>query len=124
MSIQLLQPLLGDGIRSVNFFNGKIMTAEDFLAEQAANRQQHQMLGQAIGEGIAHGLEVSMTAGAGATAVVTVQPGVAVNRNGAAVRLNAATDVSLVRPQNGVASATGGGFSECQPFQSGVYVAG
>lgn len=124
MSIELLQPLLGDGIRSVNFFNGRLLSAEDLLAEQAANRQQHQLLGQAVGEGIAHGLEVSTTAGAGAKAIVTVQPGLAVNRNGAVVRLNAATDVSLVRPQNGSASATGPVFSECQPFQSGIYVTG
>lgn len=124
MSIELLQPLLGDGIRSVYFFNGRILNAEDLLAEQAANTQQHRQLGQAIGDGIAHGLEVSTTAGAGAKAIITVQPGLAVNRNGAVLRLNGATDVSLVRPQNGSTPAAGSGFSECQPFQSGVYVTG
>lgn len=124
MSIELLQPLLGDGVRSVNFFNGRLLTAEDFLAEQAANRLQHRQLGQAIGEGIAYGLRVSTAAGAGSKAVVTVQPGLAVNRNGDAVRLNGAADVSLVRPLNGGALGARSAFSECQPFQSGVYVAG
>ena len=53
MSIELLQPLLEDGIRNVNFFNGRLLSAEDMRAEQVASRLQHQLLGQAIGEGIA-----------------------------------------------------------------------
>ena len=124
MSIELLQPLLKDGIHNVNFFNGRLLTAEDLDTEQAASRQQHRGLGKAVGEGVAYGLEVSKSVGAGAKPVVNVAPGLAINRNGAIVRLSGAVDVSLVRPQDGSATASGPVFSDCQPFQTGVYVAG
>jgi hypothetical protein len=120
----LLKPILTGGIRSVNFFNGRLLSGEDMSREQEANRDAHKMLGQAIGDGIAYGLEVSRALGAGTSAIVNVQPGLAVNRNGDTLRLSGAVDLSLVRPQNGGGTVVDAGFSSCTPFQSGVYVAG
>ncbi len=121
---ELLKPILSGGIRSVNFFNGRLLSGEDMSREQEANRETHKMLGRAIGEGIAYGFEVSRAAGSGTTAIVTVQPGLAINRNGEALRLSSPINLSLVRPQNGSGTAVDAGFSSCTPFQSGVYVSG
>lgn len=121
---ELLKPIIGGGIRSVNFFNGRLLSGEDMSREQEANRETHKMVGRAIGDGIAYGLEVSRAAGSGAAAVVTVQPGLAMNRNGEALRLPNPISLSLVRPQNGNGTAVTDGFSSCTPFQSGVYVSG
>ena len=123
-SANLLTPVMDTSTRSVNFFNGRLLTAEDLSREQDANRESKRLLGQAIGEGVAYGLEVSKAAGAGLDARVTVQPGLAINRNGGLIRLAAAVDLSLVRPQNGGAAPSSTAFSECQPFQAGVYVTG
>ncbi len=57
--ISLQQPILDGGIRSINFFNGRLLSARDLTREQSANREADRRLGQAIGEGIAYGLEVS-----------------------------------------------------------------
>ncbi len=125
MTIELLQPLLEDGIRNVNFFNGRLLSAEDLRAEQVANRQQNRQLGQAIGEGIAYGLEVSKSTQPGTKPLLTIKPGLAINRAGDTLRLTKAIDVSLVRPQNGSTPApTDSIFSACQPPQAGVYVTG
>jgi hypothetical protein len=121
---ELLKPILGGGIRSVNFFNGRLLSGEDLSKEQEANREGRKMLGRAIGEGVAYGLEVSRAAGAGANATVRVDPGIAINRGGGALRLASAIDLSLVRPQEDSAQPVGSTFVECRPFQSGVYVTG
>jgi hypothetical protein len=124
-SIELLAPILGGGIRSVNFFNGRLLSGEDMSKEQAANREGRRLLGQAMGEGIAYGLEVAKAAGAGTKPILTIQPGLAVNRRGDALRLTSPVDLSLVRPQNGSAAGVGTlTFKECSPIQSGVYVTG
>jgi hypothetical protein len=121
---ELLKPIIGGGIRSVNFFNGRLLSGEDMSREQEANREADKMLGRAIGDGIAYGLEVSRAVGSGTAAVVTVQPGLAINRNGETLRLPSPVNLSLVRPQNGSGKVADAGFSSCTPFQSGVYVSG
>src|SRR6267142_3062225 len=118
MPSELLKPILTGGIRSVNFFNGRLLSGEDLSREQEANRETHKMLGRAIGDGIAYGFEVSRAAGSGTNAIVTVQPGLAINRNGDALRLSSPIDLSLVRPLNGGGTTVDAGFSSCTPFQS------
>jgi hypothetical protein len=123
-----LQTLVFDGgIRSVNFFNGRLLSGEDLSQEKAANREARGQLGRALGDGIAYGLEVSETAGVSTrqTPVVTVEPGLAVNRRGQTLGLTSRVDVSLVRPPAAGATAVVPSiFGDCQPLQSGVYVAG
>lgn len=121
---ELQTPILEGGIRSVNFFNGRLLTARDLSREQNANAEAQRRLGRAIGEGVAYGLEVSKPSGSTpASSLITVEPGLAVNRKGQTLALKSRTDVSLVRQLNG---SSGGAqiFVTCQPLQSGLYVAG
>ena len=62
MANNLLTPIVNNRTRSVNFFNGRLLTGEDLTAEQQANRVAHSLLGQAAGAGVAYGLEVSESA--------------------------------------------------------------
>ncbi|MBV8899872.1 MAG: hypothetical protein JOY92_07145 [Verrucomicrobia bacterium] len=114
----LLQPVITNGIRNTNFFNGRLATAEDFGTEQTANRQRQQQLGKAIGEGVVDGLEVTKSASSVAFGqqVVHVTAGTAINRNGDVVRLGIDTDVALV-PAGQQSPADAGLFAECMPPQ-------
>ena len=122
--ISLQQPILDGGIRSINFFNGRLLSARDLTREQSANREAERRLGQAIGEGIVYGLEVS-SAGASTqeSPVVTVEAGLAINRIGQTLMLTAKTDVALVRRATPGPGSTEP-FGECAPLQSGTYIAG
>ena len=122
--ISLQQPILDGGIRSINFFNGRLLSARDLTREQSANREAERRLGQAIGEGIAYGLEVSKSsASTQESQVVTVDPGLAISRTGQTLMLAAKTDIALVRRANPTTGSTDP-FGECAPLQSGTYVAG
>ncbi|HYH78529.1 MAG TPA: hypothetical protein VEX86_01990, partial [Longimicrobium sp.] len=109
----LLEPVLTNGIRLNNFFNGRILTAEDLRAEQEANRGQHRQLGRALGEGVAHGLEVAAGAQADGAPVLSIQPGLAFNRDGDAVALGRAVELRLVTVEE-AAAAEAGLFAVCQ----------
>jgi hypothetical protein len=122
-TVDLLTPVFDGGIRSTNFFNGRILSGEDLTQEKEAHRETHKLLGRAIGDGIVSGLEVSKSAGAGATPVVEIAPGVAINREGQTVRLAGTVKLSLVRARSTVANGASA-FAPCEPFQTGVYVAG
>ncbi|MEV5409791.1 hypothetical protein AB0K60_13250 [Thermopolyspora sp. NPDC052614] len=94
-----------DGVRTVNFFNGRLLTGDDLSREQAAGKALRDRLGLAVGEGVVSGLRVSVPPGADRTVPrVAVTEGVAVNRLGAALRLPRDTLVTLARPA-GPASA-------------------
>lgn len=126
MTVQLKAPLLSDGLKSINFFNGRLLSAEDLNQEQAANKLAHQFLGQAVGEGVAYGFEVQKAIGVSTASapVVTVQAGLAVNRLGQTLRLPTAVDIALVRPSPNGNTFNAGLFAECEPTQAGQYVAG
>jgi hypothetical protein len=122
--ISLQQPVLDGGIRSINFFNGRLLTARDLTREQTATREADRRLGRAVGEGIAYGLEISKSsASTQQSPVITVEPGLAVNRTGQALLLSARTEVALVR-RAGSGAITTDPFGECAPLQSGSYIAG
>lgn len=123
--VELLEPLLGDGIRKTNFFNGRLLTAEDLKAEQDANREQHWQLGRAIGEGVAYGLEVSKATNASPPSgpSVRVAVGLAINRKGQALFLPEETDVSLTRERQTFAPEAGA-FAACSNLQSTLVPAG
>ena len=97
--------------------------------EQAANREGRKRLGQSLGDGVAFGLEVSEAAGLSKkdAPVVTINPGMAVNRQGQTLNLAAPNSISLIRQSIADTSANSGGvFKDCQQtqLQSGVYIAG
>lgn len=122
--IELAQPILGDGIRSTYFFNGRLLTGSDMRREQEANREADRRLGQAAGEGVAFGLEVFRSPTATRTApVVTVRAGLAINRRGQTLSLPADADVTLVRRLDAGAPAPQT-FDTCRPLQAGTYIAG
>ena len=58
-SIALNTPYTEQGIETVSFWNGRVLTAEDLRDEQEANGEHRRLLGQAIGSGVASGFEVA-----------------------------------------------------------------
>ena len=124
--IQLRTPILDGGIKSINFFNGRLLSGEDLSQEKAANKQARQQLGQALGDGVAYGLEVNETSGQSTNQapVVTVNAGLALNRLGQTLQLTSAVDVALVRPTTSGTTTVTALFADCQPPQQGPYVVG
>jgi hypothetical protein len=122
----LEEAVTGGGITSVNFFNGRLLTGEDLSREQLANRAARLRLGRALGDGVAYGLDVSEALGISSTArpVLRIEPGLAVNAEGALLELAARTDVLLV--EEGVPGDTAQIelFADCPDGDGGTYSAG
>lgn len=90
----LLKPILSDNLRSINYFNGRVLTAEDMQVEQRVQRRRDELLGCAIGEGVAKGLEVHVAAGP--DPAVTVAPGLALNRKGQTLLLEREVTIRII----------------------------
>jgi hypothetical protein len=127
-AVGLLTPILTGGIQNVNFVNGRVLTSADLTAERTANLQRQRLLGNAIGDGVASGLQVTLSASSVAYGqqIVHIAAGLAVNRNGDLLQLPADTDITLTAPAQS-AAANGGLFAPCQPPQMqltnpGIYV--
>ena len=117
---QLNTPILTGGILNTNFFNGRVLAAEDLTALQTANAQQRRQLARALGDGVAWGFEVSLNRGTASTQpVVHVTAGLALDRKGDAVALSADVDLALVKTADAQA-ASNGLFAACQPPQTMV----
>jgi hypothetical protein len=118
MVVNYLEAILTDGIHNPNFFNGRILTAQDLQDEQAAQRERARRLGMAIGEGVAYGLNVQDGYLYPSQArVLNISAGLAVNRRGEALLLNDAANIPLVI----AAPATDGRFpfgAPCDPPES------
>jgi hypothetical protein len=126
-ALQLQEPLKEGGVRSVNFFNGRLLTSKDLSREQQARREWDVRLGQAIGEGVAFGLEVARDGelDTPAAPVVRVKAGLALNRAGQTLRLSVDTSVALTRRFDGSSGdACDCVFANCNPLGDGTYVAG
>jgi hypothetical protein len=125
-TVQLDQPVTGGGIRSVNFFNGRLLTGEDLSREQAALRLARLRLGRVAGAGVACGLSVAEASAASShdAPVLTITPGLAVNQCGDVLELSTETDVSLTRRDAGGGAAVEVVFTDCTPLQPGTYTAG
>src|SRR6266853_2097409 len=122
--LQLQQPLKDGGIRSVNFFNGRLLTSKDLTREQAARREADWRLGLAIGDGVAFGLEVAAdpVQNKPGAPVVQVKCGLAINRKGQTLRLVSDASVALTRRFDAVSASCL--FTACNPISGGTYVAG
>jgi hypothetical protein len=114
-SRNLFEPITDNGIQNTNFFNGRLLTADDLTAVIAAGRDHDRQLGRAVGEGVVYGLEVELASSSTTTQpVVRVAGGLALNRRGAPVALNVPTvDVALVKSATAV-PADAGLFAECE----------
>src|SRR5262245_35797857 len=111
-------------VRSVNFFNGRLLTAEDMKKEQQAEALHRQRLGRVLGEGVAQGLRVSIKAGL-LPKSVEVEAGIAINAFGEAIELPEKIEIPLQEDTPAVRSAGGPAvLSDCAPPEQGVYVAG
>jgi hypothetical protein len=79
--LALEQPVSDGGIESVNFFNGRLLTGGDMQREQRARRGSEARLGEALGDGIAFGLDVSALPpdANDSLASIQVQPGLAIS---------------------------------------------
>ena len=127
--LSLQQPVGDGGIETVNFFNGRLLTAADMSREQDARRQADARLGLAVGDGVVFGLEVKAgivadDAGGSPMPTVNVAPGLAVNRAGQVLRLGYDEQVRLSRIGAGSPASAGNSFSACAPVVGGSYVAG
>src|ERR1051325_1914753 len=114
-AVDLLNPILESGISSVNFFNGRLLTANDLSREQEANREAARRLGQGIGAGVAYGLEVA-NASTKDSPLLTINKGLAIKRRGQTLKLDSDTDISLVR-QTTTSDSTNPPFTDCAPLQ-------
>jgi hypothetical protein len=117
------QSLLNDGLQFVNFFNGRLLTAEDLTDEQTADRLARRQLGKALGSGVANGFWVTapkLNDNTSAGLVVDVDAGVATSPRGDVVCLTEKTRVALT----GSIKPTGGGpfaFADCDSTgESGI----
>ena len=126
-AVDLLQPILEGGLERNNFFNGRLLSAEDLRTEQAATREQSSRIARTIGDGIAWGLGVSVASVGPERPRVLVRSGLAINRLGNLLRLPESAEVALVPGQK--AAIEGAGlFVECEtpsgpaPSGEGAYV--
>jgi hypothetical protein len=113
-------------LRSVNFFNGRLLTGDDLRREQATQEARRQRLGRLVGGGIAEGFEVAVTGGTSTASrpVVTVSAGRALAPSGAALELQNDVDIALYRSDPPPGAEPGALFGDCQPFAPGTYTAG
>lgn len=112
-SKQLGEPVLDNGLRTTNFFNGRLLAAEDLQTLQDAERQHRAALGFAMGSGVVSGLEVALeTTGAdGNDALVSVSPGLAITGAGQTLQLATGVDLVLARQEPGIPQD--GNFADC-----------
>ena len=120
------QPLPEGGIRTVNFFNGRLLTGSDMSREQAARREADARIGLAIGDGVAEGLEVSFAGyiAPGSKPAATITAGVAVSRDGRVLRLTNDTTIALARTADEPAAIVPCLFDDCPGLSGGDYVPG
>src|SRR5690606_14055898 len=102
-----------DSLRSIHYFNGRVLYAEDLRREQDTNRRQHDLLGALHGEGVAYGLEVSLAAGETLPRTVTIQPGLALNRKGQLLHLARQIDLTIA-PEVTPQTVEGAVFGDCR----------
>ena len=124
--VALQQPFGEDAIRTVNFFNSRLLTGNDMGREQAARREVMDAIGLAIGDGIArvHGVENRCNIALGRRRPTSVRPGVAVNRLGATLCLKQPVTLALDRAATPGESNVACLFGDCAPLADGDYVAG
>ena len=124
MNIALDLPIFSEtSTRAANFFNGRLLTAEDLSREQQANTDGHKQLGRALGDGIVRGLDVrEATSSTPTQPVLSISAGLALNRRGRAIELMNDVQLPLRKPSTTPTTSSETGFDECTPTHEGVYI--
>jgi hypothetical protein len=82
-------------LRRVNYFEGRLLSADDFRVEQEYHREKSRLHNRRLhGSGVASGLTVSLTGGASRPAI-TVKPGVGIDPAGNELELDAERSVAI-----------------------------
>lgn len=127
-SATLFESIFDGGIRSVHFFNGRLLSGEDLTQEQKANREARARLAGVVGDGVAYGLDVStaIKGGAGVIPKITITPGLGLNRAGQPLLVSEPASIELSLPQTAPLGSGSGSaaFHACMPPSAGVYVPG
>lgn len=128
-SLKLLEPLLDEGIRTTNYFNGRILSAEDLRVDQAATRTRDTLLGQALGMGVVKGLKVSVLQAGGTAPILAITAGLALAEDGQVLELPSSVELELARVEVASNTSTSGPFVTCgtpsnaaSPTGTGSYV--
>jgi hypothetical protein len=83
-------------LRRVNYFEGRLLSAADFVAEQDYHRDRARRHNLHLhGSGVVRGLTVSLSGGATLRPAVDVKPGVGIDPAGNELELEAATSVAV-----------------------------
>lgn len=117
----LFPSIFEDGIHNTNFFNGRVLTADDLKTEQTANRKHHWQLGQAVGEGVAYGLQVSAVEG---SSTVSITQGLALNRKGQTLYLPETVQIPLVHETGNKNNKKMDLFSTCESIPGKLSLTG
>ncbi|MBP8250715.1 MAG: carboxypeptidase regulatory-like domain-containing protein [Herpetosiphon sp.] len=92
----LTEALLDGSIRSINFFNGRLLSGDDLKAEQQANHEHLHQIGRVIGAGVSFGLAVKPASDSSATTPrLSIGAGLAVNRAGQVLELRSDVNLAL-----------------------------
>lgn len=121
--LKLQQPISKDGVESTNFFNGRLVTGADMKREQFARREADRRIGNAVGDGIAQGLEVEVVSSTSVNPIVKINAGLAVNKCGQTLRLSQNTNLDLLN-RFGTIEQSSTIFTNCTPPTGGTYTAG
>jgi hypothetical protein len=82
-------------LRRVNYFEGRLLSADDFRAEQAYHREKARLHNRRLhGCGVVSGLTVSLAGGASRPAI-TVKPGVGIDAAGNELELDAERSLAI-----------------------------
>jgi hypothetical protein len=111
----LEEAILHPDLRHINFFNGRLLTGGDLEAEQSVQHAHARLLGNALGAGVAFGLEVTPAEGSPpGDPVVIVTAGVAISPAGQTLSLQCDQRIALMRPRD-PASGDACVFDDCDP---------
>lgn len=119
---KLDEAVLVEPITSVNFFNGRVLSAEDLRAERKATRRRVARLGRAAGSGVVDGLLVRRPSGATGP-VVQVSAGLAIDGAGEPLELAKEVDLTLSVREEPTPAPRGPDFDGCDPTSPDLLMA-
>lgn len=85
----LLEPIIDNGIKNTNYFEGRLLSGKDLTEQEEANKLHRRQLGVAMGHGVVDGLDVSIESNGaeGRDPIVRINKGMAITLEGDIVEL-------------------------------------